>query len=213
MTLTVNCAVKGTGVLVYEHVAVPTTAGAYPFGTSFTPSGSQSPIAFKAQHSVTVKAGPLASLTLSPATVTITSGGSQAYTAQGFEAYGNSRGDITSATKFKISPNGSCTGATCTAATPGPHIVIGTSKKIIDTAALTVTALAATHLYWTDRSTVNEANLDGTNPHAIITGQNYPVGLAVDSNHIYWTDSFSGTVNEANLDGTNPSPAGTREAS
>jgi hypothetical protein len=169
---------------------------------------------------VTVKAGPLASLTLSPATATITSGGSQAYTAQGFDAYGNSRGDITSATKFKISPNGSCTGATCTAATPGPHIVIGTSKKIIGTATLTVTALAATHLYWTDDlpadGTVNEANLDGTNPHANITGQDNPDGLAVDSSHVHWNNHGtlgSGAVREANLDGTNPYPAGTREAS
>jgi hypothetical protein len=209
VTLVVNCAAKGSGALVYEDVAVPTTAGAYPFAASFTPSGSQSPIAFTAQHSVTVKPGPLASLTLTPAAATILSGGSQAYTAQGFDAYGNSRGNITSATKFKISPNGSCTGATCTATSPGPHIVIGTSNKIINTAALAVTAPAATHLYWVDNNdatgTVNEANLDGTDPQTIITGQDNPDGLAVDSSHIYWNNygaTGNGTVNEANLDGT-----------
>jgi hypothetical protein len=212
VTLAVNCPAKGTGALVYEDVAVPTTAGAYPFATSFTPSGSESPIAFSAQHSVTVKPGPLASLTLSPAVATIISGGSQAYTAQGFDAYGNSRGNITSATKFKISPNGSCTGATCTATAPGSHIVIGVSKKIINTAALAVTALAATHLYWVDNGpdgigTVNKANLDGTSPQTIVTGQGNPDGLAVDSSHIYWNNYGAvgnSAVNEANLDGTNP---------
>jgi hypothetical protein len=189
---------------------MPTTAGAYPFAASFTPSGSQSPIAFTAQHSVTVKPGPLASLTLTPAAATILSGGSQAYTAQGFDAYGNSRGNITSATKFKISPNGSCTGATCTATSPGPHIVIGTSNKIINTAALAVTAPAATHLYWVDNNdatgTVNEANLDGTDPQTILTGQGTPTGLAFDGSHLYWADGdlVNGTIDEANLDGTDP---------
>jgi Domain of unknown function (DUF5050) len=211
VTLAVNCPAKGTGALVYADVAVPTTAGAYPFVTSFTPSGSRSAVAFAGQHSVTVKPGPLASLALSPAAATIVSGGSQAYTAQGSDAYGNSRGDITGATKFKISPNGSCTGATCTAAAPGPHIVIGTRKKITSTAALAVTAPAGTHLYWIDNGdgigTVNEANLDGTSPRAIATGQDNPVGVAADSSHIYWSN-YGGvgnsTVNEANLDGTSP---------
>jgi sugar lactone lactonase YvrE len=206
VTLAVSCAARGTGTLVYEDVAVPTTAGTYPFAASFTPPGSQSPIAFTAQHSVTVKPGPLASLALSPEAATIASGGSQAYTAQGFDAYGNSRGNITSATKFKISPNGSCTGATCTAAATGPHIVIGTSKKIINTAALTVTTATVSHIYWADyyTGTINEANLDGTSPQTIVTGQAGPSGMAVDSSHIYWTDRDSGTINEANLDGTSP---------
>jgi sugar lactone lactonase YvrE len=210
VTLAVSCAAKATGTLVYEDVTVPTTAGAYPFATSFTPSGSQTPITFPTQHSVTVKRGPLASLILSPASATIVSGSSEAYTAQGFDAYGNALGDITSATKFKISPNGNCAGATCTATATGPHIVIGTSKKIINTADLTVTAPAATRLYWVNEDldsgnggTINEANLDGTNPQTIITGQDFPFGMAVDGSHLYWTES-NGTINEANLDGTNP---------
>ena len=209
VTLAVNCAAKGTGSLVYEDVTVPTTAGAYPFATSFIPSG-QSPIQFAAQHSVRVKPGPLASLTLSPAAATILSGGSETYTAQGFDAYGNSRGDITSATKFKISPNGSCTAAACTATASGPHIVIGTSKKIINTAALTVIATGAAHLYWADtvpagvNGTINEANLDGTSPDTIVTGQDQPEGVAVGDGHIYWANTWDGTVDEANLDGTNP---------
>jgi Domain of unknown function (DUF5050) len=203
VTLAVNCAAKGTGSLIYEDVTVPTTAGAYPFATSFTRSGSQTPIAFTAQHSVTVKPGPLASLTLSPADATIVSGGSQAYTAQGFDAYGNSLGNITSTTKFKISPDGRCTATACTATATGTHIVIGTSKKITSTATLNVTARAASHLYWTDGGAVYKANLDGTNPQSMVTGLGSAFGVAVDGSHIYWAN-YLGTVNEANLDGTSP---------
>ena len=39
-------------------------------------------------------------------------------------------------------------------------------------------AVGSSHIYWTDyfTGTVNEADLDGTNPHTIITGQNSPSG-------------------------------------
>ena len=65
------------------------------------------------------------------------------------------------------------------------------------------------HIYWAlggapDVGTISEANLDGTNPHTLITvSQENPVGIAVGGSHIYWTN-FGGTINEANLDGTNP---------
>src|SRR6185369_10698794 len=47
-------------------------------------------------------------LALSPASASISSGGSQAYTAQGRDQYDNSLGDMTAATTFSIAPNGSC---------------------------------------------------------------------------------------------------------
>jgi hypothetical protein len=64
------------------------------------------------------------------------------------------------------------------------------------------------HLYWANHfgqggGTVNEADLDGGNPRAIVTG-NEPFGVAVDIRHIYWADMLTGTINEANLDGSNP---------
>jgi uncharacterized protein YjbI with pentapeptide repeats len=80
-----------------------------------------------------------------------------------------------------------------------------------------VVLTATPHLYWADQTggTVDEANLDGSNPHAIITG-NQPYGVAVNNNNLYWTDLAVGTINEANLDGSNshaiitgqPFPAG-----
>ena len=50
-------------------------------------------------------------IVISPASATITAGGSQAYTAEGFDASNNSLGDVTASTTFSIAPNGSCTGA------------------------------------------------------------------------------------------------------
>ncbi|HEV8450525.1 MAG TPA: right-handed parallel beta-helix repeat-containing protein [Gaiellales bacterium] len=99
-----------------------------------------------ATTSLSVNAGALDHLALSPATGTITSGGSQAYTAEGRDQYNNSLGDRTSTTSFTIAPNGSCTGATCTAATAGTHTVTGTSTGKTGSASLTVTAGTANHI-------------------------------------------------------------------
>ncbi|HEU6439818.1 MAG TPA: PQQ-binding-like beta-propeller repeat protein [Terriglobales bacterium] len=59
---------------------------------------------------------PLDHLVLGPANATIRLGGSQTYTAEGFDAYGDDLGDVTAATTFNTSGNGSCTGAVCTPA-------------------------------------------------------------------------------------------------
>src|SRR5437867_12971240 len=90
--------------------------------------------------SLSVNAAPLNRITLSPASATIAAGGSQSYTAQGFDALNNSLGDVTGATTFAISPNGSCTGATCTATVAGPHTVTGTDGGKTATASLSVNA-------------------------------------------------------------------------
>src|SRR5439155_288724 len=102
---------------------------------------------------LTVTAGALDHLALSPASTTITAGGSQPYTAQGFDSFGNSRGSVTGATTFTISPNGSCTGATCSATTPGTHTVTGTDGSATGTATLTVNLGALDHLALSPSST------------------------------------------------------------
>ncbi|HET8786476.1 MAG TPA: right-handed parallel beta-helix repeat-containing protein [Candidatus Limnocylindrales bacterium] len=98
------------------------------------------------QAVLTVTAGPLDHLALSPASATIAAGGSQAYTSQGRDQYDNSLGDLTSSTTFSISPDGSCTGATCTATSSGPHTVTGSNGGKTGSATLTVTAAALDHL-------------------------------------------------------------------
>jgi hypothetical protein len=70
-------------------------------------------------------------------------------------------------------------------------------------------------LYWVPRAsgTVVRANLDGTGPTTIASGQPFPQGVAVSGRHLYWAtqqdsalDPNSGTIVKANLDGTNATP-------
>src|SRR5439155_16776917 len=88
--------------------------------------------------SLQVGAGGLDRIVISPSSATISAGGSQAYTAQGFDASNNSLGDVTAFTSFSISPEGSCAGATCTANVGGPHTVTGNDSGKTSTASLNV---------------------------------------------------------------------------
>jgi hypothetical protein len=78
-------------------------------------------------------------LTLSPSSSTITYGASQTYSATAFGVSGNNLGNATSATMFSISPDGSCTGPTCTPAGAGSHTVTGNDNGATGTATLSVT--------------------------------------------------------------------------
>src|SRR5204862_968254 len=91
-------------------------------------------------------AGPLDHLVLAPASATIAAGGSQAYTAQGRDQYENSLGDVTGSTTFTISPNGSCTGASCTASSSGAHTVTGSDGGKTGTASLQVSGGTLDHI-------------------------------------------------------------------
>ena len=93
-----------------------------------------------ATASLTVTPGPTAALVLSPASTTIAAGASQSYTAQGVDSYSNPTGDVTSSTVFSITPDGSCTAASCTANIAGPHTVTGNYSGKTGMASLTVTA-------------------------------------------------------------------------
>ena len=96
--------------------------------------------------SLSVSAGPVDHLSLSPASASIAAGGSQGYTAQARDQYNNPLGDVTASTVFSIAPDGSCTGATCTASATGAHTVTGTSSGKSGTASLTVGAGALDHI-------------------------------------------------------------------
>ena len=60
-----------------------------------------------------VNAGPLASLTLSPASAIVATNTAQLYTVRGFDEFGNDLGDQTSSASLTISPNGTCTANSC----------------------------------------------------------------------------------------------------
>ena len=86
-----------------------------------------------------------------------------------------------------------------------------TATDALSGTGMALGAPAPGHIYWANEGngtagtgTINEANLDGTSPHSLITGQNDPAGVAVDANHLYWASQDDGTINEANLDGTSP---------
>ena len=91
-----------------------------------------------AHASLTIKAAGLDHIVISPADATIPSGGSQSYTSEGFDVYGNSRGDLTSGTTFSITPNGSCTANVCSASISGSHTVRGVRGSKSATAILHV---------------------------------------------------------------------------
>jgi hypothetical protein len=108
-----------------------------------------------------VTAGSLDHLVLSPASATIPVGGSQAYTAEGRDQYNNSLGDVTATTTFSIAPDGSCTGAACTASVAGSHTVTGTKSGKTGTASLTVSFVGNPGF---------ETNLNGWNTSGSGTG-------------------------------------------
>src|SRR5207253_2087858 len=85
-------------------------------------------------------------IVISPSSATISAGGSQTYTAEGFDASSNSLGDVTSATTFSITPDGSCSSNVCTATTAGAHTVTGNDGGTTSTASLTVNVGGLDHL-------------------------------------------------------------------
>jgi hypothetical protein len=107
-----------------------TTAGAHTVTGSFAGK--------TATAALTVTVGPLDAIVLSPASASIAAGGSQAYSAEGRDQYGNSLGDLTASTTFSIAPSGSCSGSICTALSGGSHTVTGANQGKTATATLTV---------------------------------------------------------------------------
>ena len=77
-----------------------------------------------------------------------------------------------------------------------------TTKVVDDT-----TAKDIAYIYWTDDWTnrIQRANLDGTNVEILVTGLDWPSGIALDiaGGKMYWTD-LRGTnkIQRSNLDGT-----------
>ncbi|WP_066062989.1 DUF11 domain-containing protein [Frankia sp. EI5c] len=165
VTVATNCTPLRAALLTYKNVTAPSVPGDYAFTSTFTPSGG-APIPFAAADTIRIKVGPLAGLAVSPASATIAPGGSQEYSVAGFDAFGNALPSPPAGTTFTITPDGTCTGAVCTATEPGAHIVTATAKKISATATLTVsepapasvdlavtqTVSTATPTYYTDVS-------------------------------------------------------------
>src|SRR5205823_2918571 len=97
---------------------------------------------FSDTSDLAVTPAPLASITLTPASSTIAADQTQTYTAEGFDAYGNSRGDRTAHTVFSITGAGTCAANVCGTHTAGSYTVTGTAGSFTDTSDLDVTPAA-----------------------------------------------------------------------
>src|SRR5204862_435496 len=82
-------------------------------------------------------AAALDHIVVSPDPATITAGGAQAYSSEGFDIYGNTRGDRTANTLLTISPTAasSCEDVThtCTSTVATDHTVTGTDAGATNT--------------------------------------------------------------------------------
>jgi hypothetical protein len=83
-----------------------------------------------------------------------------------------------------------------------PLISVGNGLR-----GLTVDA-AGGKIYWAHDSAIAIANLDGSNPHDIVTDLAFPAVLAIDptQHKLYWGDQVSDEIWSANLDGSAASP-------
>lgn len=114
--------------------------------------------------------GLLDHIAISPATASIAPGGSQTYTAEGYDRLNDDLGAVTAATMFSIAPDGSCSGAKCTATIVGPHTVVGTDNGKTAQATLNVASLQTPTITF------------GTTPAATYLGGNFTVSATTNSN-------------------------------
>lgn len=114
-----------------------TEAGTYHWSASYPGDANNEPASSACGEPTLVTPGAVYSLTLAPATATVSYGQTQAYTATGFDQFGNPLGSESGVT-YAISPVGSCSGTTC-GGEPGTHKVTGTKGAASGTATLIVT--------------------------------------------------------------------------
>lgn len=105
------------GATCVAHRCSSTIAATYPITAS---RDGESAVAH-----LQVEAGPVDRVTLAPERASIAAGGTHAFTATGFDTYGNEVGDLTAATTFTSTAPGTCTANACGAAEPGELTVTG----------------------------------------------------------------------------------------
>ncbi|HVC87411.1 MAG TPA: Ig-like domain-containing protein [Gaiellaceae bacterium] len=160
-----SASTDGAGVASVGSWTLGTAAGANTL-TAASGSLAGSPVSFHA----TGAPDSLDHLVLAPAAATVTAGASQSYTAEGFDLYGNSLGDVTSSTAFGIA-GGSCIAAVCSATTAGAHLVTGSMIGASGTATLTVQAAAAGSMTVNngDNQTATANTAVATAPSVVVT--------------------------------------------
>ena len=83
----------------------------------------------------------------------------------------------------------------------GRSLALAAMLAIIVSAGLA--ARADAFVYWGQGPAVGRSNLDGTDvTQSFVAPAGVPHGVAVDGQHVYWTNFFTKTIGRANLDGT-----------
>lgn len=85
-----------------------------------------------------------------------------------------------------------------------PLAVVALLSGAMNFAAGATAAALTPQVYWSNyNSTIGRANVDGSGVNqSFINDPGHPLGLAVDGEHIYWTDFNYNTIARANLDGS-----------
>jgi hypothetical protein len=82
-------------------------------GTGYTLTAAASGLTGDTSSSFNITPDELASITIAPKNAEINAGGTQLYTAEGFDAHGNDLGDVTTGTVFSIDGTGTCDANAC----------------------------------------------------------------------------------------------------
>ncbi len=150
------------------------------------------------QVEVTYTYASLASITVSPDGSSLDAGSTLGFTAEGFDTYGNSRGDVTESTTFTVvSGGGYFDGVTYHATSTGSVTVRGDKGDYNDTATLTV-----------DHGATTGITISPSSPSIDVGGSQSFSITAHDSNGNTWSvDADSYTVDNGNcsVDGSSVS--------
>ena len=152
---TVHFAATGSNSVPANYTFVAGDNGVHTFtnGVTLNTSGTQTitvndtvQTSKTGSANVSVSPAALDHITISPSSATINAGGTQAYTSEAFDVFGNSRGDVTGLTTFSITPDGSCTGNDCGSTVSGAHTVTGEYLTKTDDASLQIDPAALDHI-------------------------------------------------------------------
>jgi hypothetical protein len=140
--------------------------------------------------------GPLHHIGIAPASATIGAGGSQSYIAQSFDVFGQTIADVTAGTTFTISPDGSCTGPTCTASVAGTHTVTGAYNGKTAAATLGVTPVVSTFTFQGFFNPIDMSTASLVVWNTVKAGQAVPVKWVLTQNGAPVSDpaSFAGLL-------------------
>ncbi len=170
----------------------PSTNGAFDYGTVVA-------CQTVSQTFTLTNSGGSASAAL---TVSLTGPAAFTKTADGCTATSLGPGKSCSVT-VAYSPTAAGQGDTATLAASGRKAAASTSLT------LTGTGAGPLHIYWGHSPfvpRVGRADINGQNVNQAfiaIVGPSEEVSVAVDSSHIYWTNSFTGEIGRADLNGSN----------